>query len=125
MTPCIADQFDNATLVESSGCGIGFKKPLRKITEAQLAAAMTQCVSTYDENSAMLSSCQRVSQDLDKEDGIANAIREIDIFLKEKVDSGQWKKEFEARLEQRAKAPWSTWRAMYRLMFYKEPFVEE
>eukprot|EP00531_Pseudo-nitzschia_arenysensis_P001368 CAMPEP_0116114560 /NCGR_PEP_ID=MMETSP0329-20121206/45_1 /TAXON_ID=697910 /ORGANISM="Pseudo-nitzschia arenysensis, Strain B593" /LENGTH=543 /DNA_ID=CAMNT_0003607947 /DNA_START=111 /DNA_END=1743 /DNA_ORIENTATION=- len=123
VTPCIADQFDNAALVTSSGCGIGFKKSLRKITEAQLAAAMTQCVTSCDEQ--MLSSCQRVSQALEKEDGIANAVREIDTFWKEKLDTGQWKKEFEARLEQRAKVPWSTWRAMYRLMFYKEPFVEE
>ena len=41
------------------------------------------------------------------------------------IRAGEWKKEFEARLEQRAKAPWSTMRAIYRLMFYKEPFVEE
>ena len=123
VTPCIVDQFDNAALVESSGCGIGFKKPLRKISEKQLADAMTQC--TNGKNSAMLSNCQRISEALEKEDGVANAVREIDVFLKEKVDTGEWKKDCEARLEQRAQAPWSTLRAIYRLMFYKEPFVEK
>jgi hypothetical protein len=128
VTPCLADQFDNAALVRAAGCGVGFKKALLKITVLQLAEAMKLCVQSVDEGGkkdVVLSSCQRVAEALEKEDGVKNAVREIDTFLKTRVDSGQWKEEFEQRLEQRSKAPWSLSHAVYRMMFYKEPFVEE
>jgi UDP:flavonoid glycosyltransferase YjiC (YdhE family) len=126
VTPCIADQFDNAALVRAAGCGLGFKKPLRKTSEAQLADAIKKCVRSAGgtEDRIFFSNCKRVAEALEEENGIKNAVGEIDTFMKTRLDSGQWKEEFEARLEQRAEAPWSLRRALYRVMFYKDPFVE-
>ena len=120
VTPCIADQFDNAALVRAAGCGIGFSKPLRKTTASQLADAMIRCL----DGGSWSGNCRRVADALAREDGVRNAVREIDTFLKTSVDTGRWREDFEARLEQRADSPWSLGRATYRMMFYKEPFVE-
>ena len=84
---------------------------------------MKACVDRS--SSSIGSNCKRVAEALAKEDGIKNAVGAIDTFMKTRLDSGQWKEEFEARLEQRAKAPWSLGRALYRVMFHKEPFVEK
>eukprot|EP00534_Pseudo-nitzschia_fraudulenta_P006510 CAMPEP_0201178504 /NCGR_PEP_ID=MMETSP0851-20130426/110785_1 /ASSEMBLY_ACC=CAM_ASM_000631 /TAXON_ID=183588 /ORGANISM="Pseudo-nitzschia fraudulenta, Strain WWA7" /LENGTH=518 /DNA_ID=CAMNT_0047462303 /DNA_START=18 /DNA_END=1571 /DNA_ORIENTATION=+ len=90
VTPCIADQYDNATLVEEAGCGIGFKKPLRRISPKQLASAIAQCATGKNNKDSLRSNCRRVAGALEKEDGIQNAIEEIENFIAKRLDSGQW-----------------------------------
>ena len=133
VTPCIADQFDNAALIETSGCGIGFKKPLRDITSQELATALVQCSSssstttrcnTGGSSSTFQSNSLRIAQALKEEDGIQNAIDAINTFIDTKLHTGQWKDEFNKRLEQRAKEPWSFMYACYRMMCYNDPFHE-
>lgn len=121
VTPCIADQFDNAALVNAAGCGIGFKKPLRKIQESQLADAMIQCVS----GEGIATSCKTVAQALEREDGIQTAVRAIDKFMATELASGRWREEFEARLVQRATSPWRLGRAVRKVLFSKQSFVEK
>uniref|UniRef100_A0A7S4AX91 Erythromycin biosynthesis protein CIII-like C-terminal domain-containing protein n=1 Tax=Pseudo-nitzschia australis TaxID=44445 RepID=A0A7S4AX91_9STRA len=129
VTPCIADQYDNASLIEEAGCGFGFKKPLRKTSAKELANALTKCAGSDAGNGDFYNSirfnCKRVAGALGKEDGTHNAIRVIEEFVITKLDSGKWKEEFEARLQQRSKNPWSFWYALYRMMFYRNPFIED
>lgn len=136
VTPCIADQYNNALLIEEAGCGIGFRKHLRKISARELADALAKCAGSRDagtggdrhdddDDSSMRSNCKRVAAALEKEDGIGNAIQVMEEFVVTKLDTGEWNNEFEARLEQRAKNPWSFWYALYRVLFYRNPFAED
>lgn len=125
VTPCIADQYDNASLIKDAGFGFGFKKPLRKTSAKELANVLRKCVSSNTSNDSIRSNCKRISATLANEDGILNAIQVIEDFMITRLDSGEWKKEFEARLDQRATKPWSFWYTLRRMLFYRNPFVED
>mmetsp|Transcript_51537 Transcript_51537/g.77097 ORF Transcript_51537/g.77097 Transcript_51537/m.77097 type:complete len:441 (+) Transcript_51537:730-2052(+) len=130
VTPCIADQFDNAALIESSGCGVGFTKPLKNISSQELADSILKCCAVVgdkgdiESSSNMCSNSKRIAITLGEEDGIQNAIQAITTFVTTRLDTGEWEKEFETRLEQRIKRPWGFLYACYRMLFYNSPFEE-
>ena len=62
---------------------------------------------------------------MESEDGIKTAVQIINEFMTTKVDSGEWKSDFDARIEQRTLDSWTFGRAFSRLLFYRHPFVED
>lgn len=124
ITPCVADQYDNASLIEGAGCGVGFKKALKKTTAQDLAKALKTCTDN-ENNETIQSNCKRIARAMESEDGIKTAVQIINEFMTTKVDSGEWKSDFDARLEQRTLDSWTFGKAFSRLLFYKHPFVED
>ena len=123
ITPCVADQYDNASLIEEAGCGVGFKTALKKTTAQDLAKALKTCTDK-ENNESIQSNCKRVARAMESEDGIKTAVQIINEFMT-KVDSGEWKSDFDARLKQRTLDSWTFGKAFSRLLFYKHPFVED
>merc|ERR1711972_622640 len=95
VTPCFGDQFDNAQLVSSNGVGIAMKQ-FSKVTPAALAAALTQTVS----DQRMQERSRALGTQLLKEDGPGNAVRVVETFITEELDTGRWKAKFEQRNQQ-------------------------
>merc|ERR1719401_740973 len=95
ITPCLLDQFDNAQLVASNGVGIALKQ-FSKVTPAALASALTRCVS----DRSMQERSRALGTQLRKEDGPGNAVRIVETFITEELDTGRWKAKFEQRNQQ-------------------------
>jgi sterol 3beta-glucosyltransferase len=93
--PCFGDQFDNAQLVESNGCGVALKQ-FSRVTPAILAYALVQCMSDPDmrENALFL------GQQLKNEDGLGNAVRIVEEFIVNELDTGMWNAKHEVRTQQ-------------------------
>merc|ERR1712224_1013155 len=70
ITPCAFDQFDNAQLLESHGCGVATRQ-LSKVTPEQLSKAMLMCAQ--DQN--IIAKSKEMSKKLLKEDGLGNAVK--------------------------------------------------
>ena len=123
ITPCIADQFDNAALVESAGCGIGFRKPLKKIAYQMLANAMLKCSADDSEgNNAFKTKSRQISDTLRQENGVQNAVQHIDEFVETRLDTGDWLRDYNDLMKERADHPASFVRMFCRTVFLKRPF---
>jgi UDP:flavonoid glycosyltransferase YjiC (YdhE family) len=95
ITPCFGDQFDNAQLVESTGCGVALKQ-FSRVTPATLADALTQCMSDPD----MQENARSLGQQLKNEDGLGNAVRIVEDFIVNELDTGMWKAKHTVRTQQ-------------------------
>eukprot|EP00931_Biecheleriopsis_adriatica_P104473 TRINITY_DN79143_c0_g1_i1.p1 TRINITY_DN79143_c0_g1~~TRINITY_DN79143_c0_g1_i1.p1 ORF type:complete len:562 (+),score=105.37 TRINITY_DN79143_c0_g1_i1:78-1688(+) len=95
VTPCFGDQFDNAKLVESSGCGVALKQ-FSRVTPAALAVALMQCMS----DRFMRENARSLGQQLMNEDGLGSAVRIVDDFIVNELDTGMWKAKHEMRTQQ-------------------------
>jgi len=95
VTPCFCDQFDNAQLVASNGVGIALKQ-FAKVAPADLAGALTKCIS----DRGMQERSRALGQQLLEEDGPGNAVRAVNNFITEELDTGRWKAKFEQRSQQ-------------------------
>merc|ERR1712066_926350 len=120
ITPCFADQFDNSQLAASNGVGIALKQ-FSKVTPAALAAALTRCVT----DRSMQERSRALGTRLRKEDGPGNAVRVVETFITEELDTGRWKAKFEQRAQQmralKAQAPPGCLAWVARLLCSAEP----
>ena len=92
MTPVFLDQFTYRRLVTSLGCGVGSER-LNKLTSTKLAAAIREAGAA-----PMVARAKEVGERMRAEDGNAAAVAAIEKHLEEKVRTGAWKKDFDARV---------------------------
>lgn len=76
ITPCAIDQPDNAKIVEQSGCGIALPQ-YAKLTAEALGDALAACIA----DETMRATCRHMAELLREEDGLVNAVAEIDKYL--------------------------------------------
>jgi UDP:flavonoid glycosyltransferase YjiC (YdhE family) len=86
VTPVFLDQWDHAYMVQKLGCGVGFSKQFQKISAAELAKAIKQCVSDKD----IAEKATWVGEKLRTEDGVGVVVQTVDKFWKEWVDTGKF-----------------------------------
>lgn len=96
ITPCFADQFDNAEILNKSGAGIGLKQ-FQKVSFQVLSKAIQRVVSEkeFKENAAVS------SEKLQNEDGPGRAVEIINQYFEEEVDTGKWLKKHKDVLQKR------------------------
>ena len=92
VTLVFLDQFTYRRLVTSLGCGIGSER-LNKLTSTKLAAAIREAGAA-----PMVARAKEVGERMRAEDGNAAAVAAIEKYLEEKVRTGEWKKDFDARV---------------------------
>ena len=85
------DQFTYRRLVVRAGVGVGAKQ-LHKLRVAELAAAIR---SITPEMEARAEAMGRRARD---EDGAAAVVRTVEVFLREKVVTGEWRDDFQERV---------------------------
>jgi len=93
ITPCAFDQFNNGRMVEQSGAGIAMKQ-FSKVTAADLSEAISRCIS----DDTIIEQAAAMAKNLALEDGPARAVKELDRFFIEEIDTGKWKERSERRL---------------------------
>merc|ERR1711920_1002147 len=71
-------------------------KQFSKVTSASLAAALTRCACDRD----MQERSRVLGQQLQQEDGLGNAVRAVENFIVDELDTGKWKAKFDKRTEQ-------------------------
>merc|ERR1712176_513019 len=81
--------------VESNGCGVALKQ-FSRVTPAILADALTQCTSDPD----MRENARILGQQLKNEDGLGSAVRIVEDFIVNELDTGMWKAKHEVRTQQ-------------------------
>ena len=92
VTPVFLDQFTYRRLVTSLGCGVGSER-LNTLTSTKLAAAIREAGAA-----PMMARAKEVGERMRAEDGNAAAVAAIEKHLEEKVRTGAWKKDFDARV---------------------------
>ena len=102
ITPCFADQFDNAALMQASGAGIGLAQ-FKKLSADDLAAALRACAEPK-----LVSRAKELGQLLHSEDGVLNAEKAITSFMQAEVATGAWLQKHELQMRERARRP-SSW----------------
>merc|ERR1719159_1130679 len=83
ITPCAFDQFDNAQLVQNNGCGFAMPQ-FSKVTVEQLSKAMKTCV----QDEKIIKKSQVMGEKLLKEDGLGQAVKVVDNFIINELDTG-------------------------------------
>jgi len=91
ITPVFSDQFANAGMVQRSGCGVALPQ-LCKVKPKALAGAMKRCAGEK-----MRGRAAKLGERLQAEDGLGNATKVIDAFLRDEVATGNWAKSVAAR----------------------------
>jgi len=69
---------------------------LPKVTVADLAAALTRCTT----NANVIATAHLLGEKLRSEDGLRNAVKVVDDFIVQEVDSGKWRLRFDRRAKQ-------------------------
>jgi len=92
VTPCFADQFGNAEMVEASGCGVSTKQ-FHKLNVKGLTAALQKVLL----NEKMKAKCIEARDQMREEDGLGNTVAIVDKFFVDDVDTGRWRQRFEDR----------------------------
>jgi len=95
VTPCAFDQFDNARLVAVKGGGIELKH-ISKVKAEELAKALKRCTS----DKQLINSSRKLGERLRAEDGLGAAVRAVDDFIVEELDTGAWQARFDDRREE-------------------------
>jgi len=93
VTPCFLDQFGNGQLVAKGGCGLRMPQ-FSKVTAPKLAAAIKRCLR----DTAMQQRAKEMGEALQREDGLANATKVIDEFIRGDLASGAWRARFDELL---------------------------
>jgi len=97
VTPFAFDQFDNASLIADSGTGLRMKQ-FAKVTVADIAGALERCTT----DGQMIATARSVGDTLRAEDGLRNAVRAVDEFIVQEVDTGKWSARSRRRAEEMA-----------------------
>jgi len=95
ITPCFADQFDNAALMQASGAGIGLAQ-FKKLSANDLAVALRACAEPK-----VASRAKELGKLLHSEDGVLNAEKAITSFMETEVATGAWLQKHEMRMQER------------------------
>jgi len=95
VTPFSFDQFDNAQLISNNGAGVAMRQ-FAKVTVADLAAALTRCTT----NAKLIATAHLLGEKLRSEDGLRNAVKVVDDFIVQEVDSGKWRLRSDRRAKQ-------------------------
>ena len=85
ITPIFFDQFDHAHLVSQLEVGIGFTTQYQEISARDLADAITSVISIKK----IKERAQGVAEQLRLEDGVGNAVKEVEEFWEKHVLTGQ------------------------------------
>jgi sterol 3beta-glucosyltransferase len=92
ITPVLpTDQYTFARLVHERGVGVPLPH-LRKVTPHMLASAITLASSER-----MVAAAAELGRRMSAEDGNAECVRHLEIYLEEKVFNGAWRADFQAR----------------------------
>ncbi|KAL3927336.1 MAG: hypothetical protein SGPRY_002869 [Prymnesium sp.] len=100
VTPCLADQFDNAAQIAREGGGVN-AGALKKLTPECLAKAVREASTEEVKRAA-----SRLGEQVRDERGLENASELLLSFYKEEVASGVWAGNFKAVLEERMAYRW-------------------
>mmetsp|Transcript_15812 Transcript_15812/g.43137 ORF Transcript_15812/g.43137 Transcript_15812/m.43137 type:complete len:522 (-) Transcript_15812:143-1708(-) len=91
VTPCWVDQFDNATIVRRSGCGVALPQ-FHQVTVTTLVTAIRTC-----SDATMQARCKELSERLLAEDGIGSTVKIVDDFFRTSLSTGVWQAEHAER----------------------------
>lgn len=100
VTPCFADQFDNAAQIARNSVGVN-AGPLKKLTPERLAKAVAE-VSTEEVRQV----ASRLGGEVRNERGLETASELLLSFYEKEVVSGEWAGKFKAVLEERMAYKW-------------------
>merc|ERR1711972_1297570 len=86
VTPVALDQFANGSLAEDNG--VGFKTcQLSKVTPSILASALSRCMTDTE----IIQKAKAMGEKLRAENGVANAVKLLEDFILDDVDTGKYK----------------------------------
>lgn len=97
VTPVFGDQFDFSASVERLGVGVGFSKSLVNVTPRQLATAILQSKERH-------SAAELLGRQIRHRSGKMMAATILDSFIKRRIESGAWQREFEEHAEKLSSA---------------------
>lgn len=87
VTPCLFDQTDNAQLVKATGAGIALES-LQVVSAKSIATAIKQTVEVGE----LVQCAASLGEHLRAENGVDNAVLEINRFIQEDLKTGLWAK---------------------------------
>lgn len=102
VTPFFMDQPTNGKIIADAGVGL-VTDHFRTVTADQLGPALHKCAS----DSNMRAKCQDLGKRLQEHQGTEAALAEINRFIEEEVETGQWRQRFERRCQRRIGPPQS------------------
>jgi sterol 3beta-glucosyltransferase len=117
ITPCFADQFDNAEILNKSGAGIGLKQ-FQKVRFQALCKAIQRVVSEKEFKTKAVA----LSEKLQNEDGPGRAVDIIDKYFEEEIDTGRWLKKHKEVLEKRKSKHTHALTYLARIFFRSNPW---
>merc|ERR1712137_281949 len=96
VTPTIYDQFESARVVQ--GAGVGLATPaFHKVTHQSLGEAIRKASS----DNTLKSRAKELGDALQAEDGLANAAKALEDFVRDDMETGKWSAAYAELLERR------------------------